>query len=175
MRPIWLFRGLGLITPFMVLAVAIWLDQLLAHTRWRQAVAWSIAALTISIFSLALYHQSRTLVYPWDFKQAAQFVKANAQTGEVVYLAHERLFWCWNWYFLGPGQTNPIRTDYSTQTANGIKIISKPAWSDPPPDKGYWQVYRDFDQPLVNTQNIDKQVWDFEALIVEYILPQPLQ
>lgn len=169
-RPIWLFRGLGLIVPFMILAVAIWLDKLLDQTtRWRKVAAIGVTALTIGLFSLALYNQTTTLVYPWDFKRAAQFVKASAQPGEVVYLVNERMFWCWNWYFLGPGQTNPIRSDYSTQTPNGIKIISKPAWIDPPLDKGYWQIYRDFDPLLIDTSGFSKRQWDFEELVVEYI------
>ncbi len=174
-RPIWLFRGLGLIVPFMILAIAIWLDKLLDETTWGKVTSWGMTALTISIFSLALFNQHRTLDYPWDFKQATLFVKMNAQPGETVYLAHERLFWCWNWYFLGPGQTNPIQSDYSTKTSDGIKVISKPAWREPLPDKGYWQVYRDFDIPLTDTSAIAKQIWNFDDLIVEYIPPQSLR
>lgn len=175
LRPIWLFRGLGLIVPFMLLTVAIWLDRLLDNTNWRRTTAIALTTLTFSIFSLALYTQTDTLVYPWDFKHAAKFVKTNIQPGEVIYLAHERLFWCWNWYFLGPGKTNPIRSDYSTRIGNNIRILSKPSWAEPPPNEGYWQVYRTSDQPMIDTSNTTKRIWNFEELIVEYISPNIAQ
>lgn len=166
-RPIWLFRGLGLIVPFVALEIAIWLDQLFEDKGRFKVLAPTIAAATLLIFCLALINQIRSLVYPWDYKQAAQFVKANANSEEVIYLPNERMFWCWNWYFLGPGQTNPIRSDYVAQTKNNITIISKPAWVKPPA-QGYWQVYRDIDTPLVDSTRSTKQSWNYEGLIVEY-------
>lgn len=172
-RPIWLFRGLGLIVPFMLLAIAVWLDRLLAHPNWPRSLAWTATAVTICLFALAFYNQQRTLVYPWDFKQAAQFVKSNVHPGEEVFLANERLFWVWNWYFIGPGKTNPIRTDYSSRSPQGIRVKSPPANIDPSAKNGFWQVYRDFDTPPVDTSHDSKMVWDFEGLIVEHIPAQP--
>ena len=174
-RPIWLFHGLGLIVPFLFLTIAIWLDKLLNNNHWQKIIAKIVTALTVIILSLALYNQNQTFVYPWDFKHAVQFVKANVQSNEVIYLANERLFWCWNWYFLGPGQTNPIRTDYSTRATGNIKIISKPSRIEPPLDKDFWQIYRTIDKPLINTTQYNKQTWDFEGLIVEYIPMQTAQ
>lgn len=172
-RPIWLFRGLGFMLPFILLVMAVWLDQLLASPSWPKPLAWAVAAITICVFALAFYNQQRTWVYPWDFKQAAQFVKSNVQPGEEVFLANERLFWVWNWYFLGPGKTNPVRTDYSTKTDKGIRIKSPPANMDPSAGHGFWQVYRDIDRPPLDTSHVSKSVWDFEGLIVEYVPAQP--
>lgn len=173
-RPIWLFRGLGLIVPFILLEIAIWLDGLFSQKRLPGLAAGFLTVTTILLFSVALVNQMRSLIYPWDFKQAAQFVKTNAKVDEVIYLPSERLFWCWNWYFLGPEQTNPIRSDYVAQTTNNIKIISKPAWIEPPKDHGYWQIYRDIDTPLVNSPSKSKQEWDFEGLKVEFVAPEKL-
>lgn len=168
-RPIWLFRGLGLIVPFILLEIAIWIDLLFTQKKVPRFAAGAITVAVILLFSIALVNQIRSLVYPWDFKQASLFVKINARAEEVIYIPSERMFWCWNWYFLGPGQTNPIRSDYVAQTTNKITIISKPAWMEPPEDHGFWQIYREIDTPLVDSTNISKQEWDFEGLKVEYI------
>jgi len=173
LHPIWLFRGLGLIVPFMFLTLAIWLDSLLDLANWQKWIALSELFLIISLFAVTLLNQFRTLVYPWDFKRAAEHVASQIQTGEVILLSHERVFWCWNWYFVGPGTINPIERVNSINISNGIRITTLPASLSPPKNGGYWQVYRDIDFPPVSSSSLIKRIWDFEGLNVEYIPIQP--
>ncbi len=169
-RPIWLHRTLAYTLPFLNLAVALAISEWQAGRGGVTLLLGNIFSLTIILsFLVALVYQQFTFRYPWNIEEAVEYVKSEIQAGDVIYVPHERVFWGWLWYFIGPGSVNPMNTDYSIVAPRGVRILAKPAidryWIER--GKNYWLVHRNIDSVSPFESYLPDTTRDFNQLYVE--------
>jgi len=146
-RPIWLYRTLAYIMPFLCLVLVPGGKAVtrkgLSRKEWAM---WGIMALALAAFVSGLVCQKLFLHKIWDFRSASEFVHRSVSRREVVYVPNNRVFWCWCWYFIGPGSVNPVEEDYVAMNEQGVLVISSPAWREQAlPGSAYWLVHREED------------------------------
>lgn len=129
-RPIWLYRTLIYIVPFLFLAIALAILQLCASASAKSGDSRfsldSVCLVTVSfVLSLMLVQQFKTFSRSPGFREAAKFVQMEARAGDVVYIPSHRVYWGWGWYFIGPGSINPLTTSYHIVTEGNIKMLSE--------------------------------------------------
>ena len=177
-RPIWHYRVLAYITPFLSLAMALVIANIRSHHKKGVAItSYGISAIIISGFLVALIYQQTRASYPWsNIKQAAAYVQSEIEAGDVVYVPEERVFWGWIWYFSGPGGVNPLDSTYSFTTDEGVQIFSKPAIdvTEVKETQAYWLIYYyGFDSTLLFESYQPDMTRDFNGLVVDYFEPKP--
>jgi len=170
-RPIWHHRTLAYTVPFWISSLSCAIVGLMSYSRQRSRKAYLLtyACPTAAglFLALALAYQTQTFSHLWDFRSAARFVREAAQPRDIIRVPYYRVFWGWNWYFIGPGSVNPLTTTYYLVTEDGITIVSAP-WIDEDPRRGqtYWQVYRVNEDPPQESDS-EYLIKNFRHLIVE--------
>lgn len=149
-RPIWLPRTLSHLSPFFSLGVALIVSKIFSTSARISNIKRLIYYLLLFSFSLGLMvglgYELTNYSRWWAFKEASQFVHKYEQKSDIIYIPHERVFWGWSWYYVGPGSVNPLTTNYMLITDHNIKIMAKPALNGQlKTEQAYWIVYRDID------------------------------
>jgi uncharacterized membrane protein len=169
-RPIWLYRTLAYIVPFLSIAIAFIVVQIIPSLmRGRVGQPWVKSGLIFATTLVLLFStilQQTTFSYPWHIRDAARFIQSVAQKGDVVYVPNVRIFWGMGWYFIGPGSVDPLTTNYSLVSPSGIKLISKPALPIVPDNANYWLVSRSYDDLAPFVIKPSDPVWDFADMQV---------
>ena len=171
-RPVWLYRTIAFIAPFLSLAFALIVSKLFddADKYYTKLLPYGIITIVGLVLLFSLVKQQLTFSYPWNVREAAKFIGEEAQAGEVIYVPHERVFWGFSWYFIGPGSVNPVTRNYFLTTRDDIKVISPAAIDNLSLDRpSYWLVYRDTDD--IDPFEANRITKDFKGLSVEYIRP----
>ncbi len=165
-RAIWLERTLSIVIPFLSLGIGLILDEYASAVRvhlepsktginhTNQTRVW--LSLVILLFFLGgsifgIIFQNEQLSHWWHIKDAVQFVRQEASTGEVIYVPAPRVFWGWCWYYINPGCFNPLDPHYSLDTPQGVRIVTgSNIQEELRPGGSYWVAYRhtDSSEPL---------------------------
>jgi hypothetical protein len=151
-RPIWLPRTLAFITPFLSLSFAVailgLLDKRVFPGLAGRFAGWLLVALVGLGTVAGLGHELHAYRVWSPMKEAAHYVAGRAGPADMVYVPHERVFWGWCWYFIGPGSVNPLTTDYSTAGAEDVQVVAGQALQGQVRrGRTYWIVVRDIDAP----------------------------
>jgi uncharacterized membrane protein len=168
-RPIWLYRTLAYLAPFLCLALALGCAALRSRPWLARGamlvVCWSLAG--------ALANQYLTFTYPVIPRAAAEWVRSTARLPDVIYVPNERVFWGWGWYFAGPGSVNPLTTTYALTTHDGLLVFARSALPPLEAARVYWVVYRFIDDPAPfsasRTDLVHEARYELGGLIIEKI------
>ena len=142
--PIWIHRTLAYTIPFICLTFAsACLPGSTKKAKSRSAVfRRGLGLLVVTMLVTGLIAQKVTFQKVWDFRDATDLVKEKAVAGDAILIPDRRVFWVWNWYFVGPGSIDPLAPVTEVQADNrGIRTICDPA--DARAGQATWLVYRD--------------------------------
>jgi hypothetical protein len=173
-RPIWLYRTLAYIVPFLDILVAFTIYELVASIRLKTVPAEvfrkSLTAGITIMFLTGTIFQELTFVYPWNIKAAAQYLQTNLKNEDIIYVPSERVLWGLCWYLVGPRSINPLRTKEVAIRQKSIRIVTKSSLENPADSQNYWLFYRSTDDiaPFAKPQ-LD-QAASFNDLIVAHVL-----
>jgi len=142
--PIWIHRTQAYTIPFVCLTFALaGVPDDATQAKSRSALfRWAWGLLVVTMLVTGLIAQKVTFQKVWDFRTATQLVKEEAVAGDAILIPHRRVFWAWNWYFVGPGSIDPLAPVTEVQAeARGVRVFSDPA--DAQAGQSTWLVYRD--------------------------------
>jgi hypothetical protein len=155
LKPIWLSRTFIYVLPFLALAVGVGITQpAAAGLRFgavRRGLGVAQLGLTLAASLAGLYAQQRDYPCWYRFKQPAQFVREHAAPGDVVCVPHDRLYWCWCWYYIGPGSVNPRKPNDYRVLPDGQRLYGPRYWGKAiRSGKSCWVVYRDSEKKALH-------------------------
>lgn len=172
-RPIWLHRTLAYSAPFWAVTFALAVDRSakrLSTVTAQTTLRYTLLTAVTLLFFFALRNQQAGTYYPWRIREAATFMAHVTEPGDQIYIPYARLYWGFNWYFLGPGSVNPLAPSDELTTAEGIHIFSVNAAQETIVQGGcYWVLYRDIDETAPFQLRPALIVNDFDGLTVARI------
>jgi len=172
-RPIWHYRTLAYIAPFLCLTSASALLELRKSSAERTAMGrlarYSVPVAFSAMLLWALSRQEQTLYEPWDIRSAVRFLQKTAGTEETIYVPIRSMFWSLSWYLAGPGSVNPLSTNYLITTREGLQITSQTPPADPAAaGQTIWFVHLEHDQLALPENWWRDNVLDFNQLRLEH-------
>lgn len=149
---VWLPRVLIGTLPFLAIGTAILVEDSIQNQKVYVTKVGLLSLAFVIPFCGLLYQQQNYLPW-WHFKEAVEFVEKHSNPDDIIYIPNPRMFWGWNWYYIGPGSVEPLTTSYLVRLPNGQEIVSNPALSQldmtkpPQSNRNVWLVYRTIDDP----------------------------
>ncbi len=178
-RPIWLVRSVVFTVPFLCLFTAVGIESAASflpsrfRTYQRQALArLAMACVVALLLSCSLVVQHWTLSKVSGFREAALWCHRNIRNGEVILVPHERDFWGFSWYFIGPRQVNPLRRGMAA-VRDGVSLVHRVGKAEELSESDVGWVVVNWTRALPFAQ--DSLVTRFRAgsVRVQQILPSP--
>ncbi len=152
-RPIWLYRTLSFVVPFIFITLSWIISSVssLTFLQKKRSLFFSYGMLFIvSLFLIIpLNIQSRSMVFPNDFRSVAGFLDEVVEPGSNIYVPSGREYWGLAWTYFGPGSINPLdESDYCLQNEDNIVMLTRSTINQNCSDDScYWIVYQDYHQP----------------------------
>lgn len=172
-RPIWLHRTLAFMIPFLAVALAIAISRLFVSIKRHSTPIvpyYALLAIVAAGLMVAVVNQQARIYYPWRIRAAAHFLQQEALSGSRIYVPDHKVFWGFNWYFVGPGSVNPLTTDGVVITDNKITVSSNQAMHTLTANDGcYWLVYRTIDATAPFQIKTQEVVHEFDSLLVTQV------
>jgi hypothetical protein len=106
-RPIWLPRVFVPIVPFICLTIGVGIAALDQRSGGRTNLRTSAFVLLAAVWAGIGMFQQFTRQKGDGFKPAADLVRTMARPGDVILVDGDFLYWCFNWYYLGPDWGEP--------------------------------------------------------------------
>lgn len=100
-KPIWLFRPFAFCAPFLSIAMG----ALFGHIAQRTLAARNVCVALIAVALAGMvWFAGRSIATPWktQFREAADYMRARVQPGDVVYIPDHAVFWGMARYLVGP-------------------------------------------------------------------------
>jgi hypothetical protein len=105
-KPIWLTRAFMPVVPFICLIVAMGAASGDRRSGGAAAPRWAFVGLAVAWAAIGMSQQF-TREKGDGFKPAAELVRTLARPGDIVLADGDFLYWCFNWYYLGPDWGEP--------------------------------------------------------------------
>ncbi|MCF8057277.1 MAG: glycosyltransferase family 39 protein [Desulfocapsa sp.] len=166
-RPIWFYRTLLFTIPFICLMLGEGCARLAQARLHRRKIRAAVIGMVLLILATSLLNQQLTFRKSWNTREAVTWVQSSAKSGDLIVVANRRLFWCWCWYYIGPGSvtthTNEVTTPDGVRIVNNLRSLPERIQQQ----KRTWVVYSTWDRaPLLETLS-HKGRRDFRKLFVD--------
>jgi 4-amino-4-deoxy-L-arabinose transferase-like glycosyltransferase len=127
--PVWSVLDLAFVIPFLCLFTAVGVEAAAAALarRARRPVLHAqvvLSAVVAGMFIYAFVVQQTTFFRLSEFREAADWCRAEATKGDLVLVPNRRDFWGFGWYFLGPRKVNPFDLR-GTATAEEVTVLQR--------------------------------------------------
>ena len=106
-KPMWLARVFVPIVPFICLAIGVGIATLDQRSGGRARLWTSSLVLLAAVWAGIGMFQQFTRQKGDGFKPAADLVRTMARPGDTILVDGDFLYWCFNWYYLGPDWGEP--------------------------------------------------------------------
>jgi len=106
-KPMWLTRVFVPIVPFICLTLGVGASSPDQHSGARENFRTAAFVLLAAVWAGIGIFQQFTREKGDGFKPAAKFVHSIARPGDMILVDGDFLYWCFNWYFLGPDWGEP--------------------------------------------------------------------
>jgi hypothetical protein len=106
-KPMWLTRVFLPIVPFICLTIAVGATAPDKRSDMRRSFRTSGFVLLAAVWACIGMFQQFTRQKGDGFKPAADLVRTIAQPGDVILVDGDFVYWCFNWYYLGPDWGEP--------------------------------------------------------------------
>jgi len=149
-KPIWHYRSLIYTLPFLSMMITWIVFRFSAWIGRHKTPVWVIRYSILESIVLLLFAgslaQGYWYSYPWDIRGTARHLQQITQSGDIVFVAHPRLFWGINWYWGGPENGfNPLGFEYCVLNPDGKYLLYPVDTEEVVAGRTYWIVYRDTD------------------------------
>jgi uncharacterized membrane protein len=163
-RPIWHYRTLAYLLPFICLGTAMILTEVGRRFAKKETIKTFLissgALLSSFVLSMFLVYQGQTVLRNSNYKEATAFVRQAARPGETIIVANQLIFWGWSWYFRGPGHVKTLEPNGYYYKQGSLIVITFKLYNQQfrlKKGRSYWFVNR-----FVNIGNPDPQIYTLE-------------
>ena len=179
-RPIWVTWTLAYIVPFISLGMVVFSADILSKISYTnimtvRRLAGLLFVGVLFIISLAGIFYQQYNYAPWShLKEAVGLVRQSVDPSDIIFVPNERVYWGVRWYYLGPGNFNPLEPDYLVSAQDGVRLVSTPEIHAITGDRlTFWIVYRTSDDMgtlFEDYDYVDRQiVGTFRNVVVERV------
>jgi uncharacterized membrane protein len=149
-RPIWEPKSFAYLSPFIslifALSVTTQVNRIKPLVKLYKTINIMLVWGVVSGLVLGIIFQQKDYIRWWAIKKPVEYVQEFVSDKDIIFIASERLFWGWGWYFTGPGSVNPLESEKMISTESGVRITRVSTQvSDFQELSSLWFIARDVD------------------------------